>query len=75
MFDIINGHMPITLQMALARDKNAFCRFLNLTDTEQDEIIQKAENTSSFMETEGIVTEYLSKKGVPYPKNNGNITT
>ena len=72
MFDIINGHMPITLQMALARDKDAFCRFLNMTDNEQDAIIQKAESASSFMETEGIVTEYLNKKGVPYPKNKEN---
>ena len=59
MFDIINGHMPIPLQMALARDKDVFNRFLNMSDSEQDEIIQRAEQSSSFMETEGIVKEFL----------------
>ena len=69
MFDIINGHMPITLQMALARDKDTLCRFLNMTDMEQDEIIQRAERSSSFMETEGIVSDFLNKTGVPYSQN------
>ena len=59
MFDIINGHMPIPLQMAFAHDKDAFNRFLNMSDSEQDEIIQRAEKSSSFMETEGIVKEFL----------------
>jgi hypothetical protein len=59
MFDIINGHMPIPLQMALARDEAVFNRFLNMSDSEQDEIIQMAEKSSSLMETEGIVKEFL----------------
>jgi hypothetical protein len=59
MFDIINGHMPIPLQMALARDEAVFNRFLNMSDSEQDEIIQRAEKSSSLMETEEIVKEFL----------------
>jgi hypothetical protein len=59
MFDIINVHMPIPLQMALARDAAVFNRFLNMSDSEQDEIIQRAEKSSSLMETEEIVKEFL----------------
>ena len=61
MYGDNSSKMPITLAMAFSHDKKAFYNFLNMSDNEQDEIIERAERSKSILEIQGIVTA-LSRK-------------
>ena len=52
-----NGKMPLSMQMALAHNVQAMQAFLKLDDRAQDEIIEKARQTTSKREIQKIIDE------------------
>jgi hypothetical protein len=61
MYGDSSSKMPITLAMAFSSDRVAFYNFLNMSNSEQDEIISRAERSKSIIEIQKIVSS-LSKK-------------
>ncbi|MBQ8393733.1 MAG: hypothetical protein IJX51_08235 [Clostridia bacterium] len=55
MFDIINDHMPVYMQMAFSGNTRAFGYFLGLKDEEQDKIINKAKEIKELTEMEAYI--------------------
>jgi hypothetical protein len=47
--------MPLGLAMSLSSNLNAFNNFLKMSDLEQDKIIKKAREASSYLEIHNIV--------------------
>ena len=54
MTDIIDKGMPVKLQMAFSDNKAGFRAFLALTNSEQDEIMEKS-RTATYLEAVNTV--------------------
>lgn len=50
-----NGTLPLKLSMALSNNKGAFLTFLNMTDEEQDRVINAAREKNTVREINKIV--------------------
>ncbi|MBQ8163650.1 MAG: hypothetical protein IJZ93_04720 [Clostridia bacterium] len=56
MYGDNSANMPIGFAMALAHDKAAFYKFLNMSDSEQDALIEKANNSKNIVEMQRLVS-------------------
>lgn len=55
MYGDNSSRMPLGLAMSLSGNPDAFNNFLKMPDLEQDKIIKKAREASSYLEIHNIV--------------------
>lgn len=61
MYGDNSAKMPIGLAMAFSHDKRAFYNFLNMSDSEQDAIMEKASKSKSIVEIQRMVSALSGK--------------
>ncbi len=61
MYGDNSSKMPLGLAMGLSTSPDALYKFLKMTDSEQDKIIQRAKEASTFLELHNLVKQIEAK--------------